>query len=130
MARHDRIFQGPCSCIGHPAEEHDNTGCTHVAGAGTKGEHHCQCRAHWITLAPAPASLADRDPAIQEAMRWLISNPNLPEGRPAEVAKLFWDAACGLLQLVSDGPQLKGAIRRLTEAKDAAIRQAVADGES
>jgi len=74
--------------------------------------------------------MAGRQPEVQEALRWLVPNPNLPEGRPADVAKLFWEFTCDLLKLTGDGGQLKLAIRRLTEAKDAAVRQAITDGGS
>lgn len=130
MAGNDRIFQGPCNCIGHPAEVHDDNGCTHVSGAGTLGEHHCPCRAHWITLAPVPEGLAGRHPSTQEKMRWLVPNPNLPAGAPADVSRSFWDFACGLVAKVKDGSQLTITLQRLIDAKDSAVRQAIADGGS
>jgi hypothetical protein len=71
--------------------------------------------------------LAARHPATQEKMRWLTPNPRLPDGPPAIVSAMFYDLGDALLGKVSDGPQLTIALQRLVDAKDAAVRQAVAD---
>jgi hypothetical protein len=71
--------------------------------------------------------LASRHPATQEKMRWLTPNPRLPDGAPAIVSAMFFDLGDALLEKVSDGPQLTIALQRLVDAKDAAVRQAVAD---
>lgn len=73
---------------------------------------------------------ADRHQSTQEKMRWLTPNPNLPAGTPSAVAELFWQTGVNLAHLLNDGPQLTIALQRLVDAKDAAVRQAIADGES
>lgn len=41
------------------------------------------------------------------------------------VSRIFHDAVVTLLQLVDDGPELTVALRKLLEAKDAAVRAAL-----
>jgi hypothetical protein len=72
-------------------------------------------------------NLADRHPATQEKMRWLTPNPRLQEGPPAIVSAMFYDLGVALLGKVADGPQLTIGLQRLIDAKDAVVRQAVAD---
>jgi hypothetical protein len=74
-------------------------------------------------------NLADRHPSVQEAARRLTPNPNLPLGAPATVSAMFADLKDKLLDVLGDGPQLVIALHDLTSAKDAAVRQAVRDGE-
>lgn len=74
-------------------------------------------------------SLSERDPATQEKMRWLTPNPNLDPGLPATVSRMFFDAGVRLLGVLEDGPQLTISLQRLVDAKDAAVRQAIADRE-
>jgi hypothetical protein len=69
-----------------------------------------------------------RHPSTQEKMRWLTPNPNLPPGVPAAVAELSYQMGVNLVGLLNDGPQLTIALQRLVDAKDAAVRQAIADG--
>jgi hypothetical protein len=76
------------------------------------------------------AEFSDRHPPTRERMRWLIPNPNLPAGVPSAVSELFRDTGMCLAHLVKDGPQLTIALQRLIEAKDAAVRQAIADMDS
>lgn len=71
-----------------------------------------------------------RHPATQEKLHWLVPNPNLPEGKAAEVARRFFELAVELARLLADGAQLTIALQRLIDAKDAAVRQAIADGEA
>lgn len=72
-------------------------------------------------------NLADRHPSVQQVARWLTPNPRLPEGPPASVAAVMRDTRDKLLELVGDGPELTVALRHLVDAKDAAVRQAIAD---
>jgi hypothetical protein len=72
--------------------------------------------------------LSARHPSTQEKMRWLEPNPNLPPGTPSAVAELSWQTGENLVGLLGDGPQLTIALQRLIDAKDAAVRQAIADG--
>ncbi len=73
---------------------------------------------------------SDRHPSTQEKLRWLVPNPNLPAGIPARVSRLFNAIGLSLLNDLKDGPQLTIALQRLIDAKDAAVRQAIADGEA
>jgi hypothetical protein len=43
------------------------------------------------------------------------------------VSKVFHDAAHDLLHMVQDGPEMSTALRKLREAKDCAVTQAVID---
>lgn len=45
------------------------------------------------------------------------------------VAAVMCDTRDRLLSLVGDGPELTVALRHLVDAKDAAVRQAIADSE-
>lgn len=74
-------------------------------------------------------SLADRHPDVQEKMRWLTPNPNLPPGLPATVSRMFFDTGVRLIGVLEDGPQLVIALQRLVDSKDAAVRQSIADRE-
>jgi hypothetical protein len=71
--------------------------------------------------------LASRHPATQEKMRWLTPNPHLPDGAPSIVSAMCFDLGMGLLEKVGDGPQLTIGLQFLIAAKDAAVRQAIAD---
>jgi hypothetical protein len=72
--------------------------------------------------------LSTRHPDTQAKMLWLTPNPGLPEGAPAVVAAMFHDVGTALLAIVRDGDQLWVALQHLVDAKDAAVRQALADG--
>jgi hypothetical protein len=74
--------------------------------------------------------LSKRDPSTQEKMRWLVPNPNLPTGTPAAIAERFYEMGVVLLVWLQDGPQLIIALQRLIDAKDAAVRQAIADSKA
>jgi hypothetical protein len=68
----------------------------------------------------------DRHPSVQEKMRWLIPNPNLPEHLRV-IAEGFWEAGERLLaQVAVDGPQLSLALQHLIDAKDCAVRARIA----
>lgn len=73
---------------------------------------------------------SNRHPATQEKLRWLVPNPNLPAGVPGEVSHYCHAHGVRLAELLKDGPQLIIALQRLIDAKDAAVRQAIADGEA
>jgi hypothetical protein len=73
--------------------------------------------------------LASRHPSTQDKMRWLTPNPRLPEGPPAIVSAMFFDFGVALLEKVGDGTQLTLGLQHLIDAKDSAVRQAVADAE-
>lgn len=75
---------------------------------------------------PEP-DLRDRHPSTQEKMRWLTPNPNLPHGTPRVVAVECYELGLMMVAALQDGPQLTIALQRLIDAKDAAVRQAIAD---
>jgi hypothetical protein len=70
-----------------------------------------------------------RHPSTIENLRWLIPNPHLPTGTPWFVADRFHALGAELVRILHDGPQLTIALQRLIDAKDAAVRQAIADAE-
>jgi hypothetical protein len=70
---------------------------------------------------------SDRHPSTQEKLRWLVPNPNLPAGTPSDVSHDCHAHGVRLTELLKDGPQLTIALQRLIDAKDAAVRQAIAD---
>jgi hypothetical protein len=74
------------------------------------------------------ADLSARHPSVQQVARWLTPNPNLPPGPPSEVAAMFADMRDALLGKLGDGPELVVGLRHLLDAKDATVRQAIADG--
>lgn len=73
------------------------------------------------------ADLSARHPSVQQVARWLEPNPRLPEGAPASVSAVMRDTRDRLLELCGDGPEFVVALRHLVDAKDAAVRQAIAD---
>lgn len=46
------------------------------------------------------------------------------------VSKQFYITAVSLIAMLSDGPELSTALRKLVEAKDCAVRQAVSDSKA
>lgn len=73
--------------------------------------------------------LSARHPSTQEKMRWLVPNPNLPDGVPAIVSAMCYGLGVGMVEKLADGPQLTIGLQRLVDAKDALVRQAIADEE-
>lgn len=71
--------------------------------------------------------LSTRHPSTQEKMRWLTPNPNLPGGVPSIVSVMCYDLGCALVERLQDGPQLTIGLQRIVDAKDALVRQAIAD---
>lgn len=62
----------------------------------------------------------------ERMMKW-FEFKHLPEHLQA-VSSKFWDVACSLCALVQAGPERTVALRKLLEAKDAAVRAAVSPG--
>jgi hypothetical protein len=73
--------------------------------------------------------LSARHPSTQEKCRWLEPNPRLPEGSPATVAFMFAEFGNRLLEVARGGPQFTIALQHLIDAKDAAVRQVLADAD-
>ena len=72
---------------------------------------------------------SDRHPAVEQAARWLIPNPNL-QGVHRRVSEEFSLLAARLLGMLGDGQQTTIMLNKLVEAKDAAVRQSILDKES
>jgi hypothetical protein len=60
-------------------------------------------------------------------MRWLTPNPDLPDGVSSIVSAMCYDLGRGLVEKLKDGPQLAIGLQRIVDAKDALVRQAIAD---
>lgn len=68
-----------------------------------------------------------RHPGVQHVVDLLDPNPNLPAGPMADLAAetaVFRDI---VLATVQDGPELTAGLRKLLEAKDCFVRQALID---
>ncbi len=62
----------------------------------------------------------------ERMMKWFEFG-HLP-GHLQAVSSVFYDAACSLVMQVPSGPERTVALRKLLEAKDAAVRAAVNPG--
>lgn len=67
---------------------------------------------------------ADRHPATTQLLRWFAFD-HLPEGLIRDTSALFSELAGDLLDTLPDGPELTAGLRKLLEAKDCCVRQAV-----
>lgn len=70
--------------------------------------------------------LTDRHPATRQAMLRLTPNPGL-SGPAANVSHDLWQVACGLADTLKDGPDLTDGLRKLWEAKNCLVFQALQD---
>jgi hypothetical protein len=80
-------------------------------------------------IGPVGATAEGRHPGVTAAARWLDVNPGLtPE--LAKIAQIFARAAVDLLNAVGgDDPELTRALSALTQAKDSAVRAAIASAD-
>lgn len=62
----------------------------------------------------------------ERMMKW-FDFAHLP-GHLQPISSVFYDAACSLIAQVNSGPERTVALRKLLEAKDAAVRAAVNPG--
>jgi hypothetical protein len=92
--------------------------CTRVA------HHEGPCAALPDT-ATNPAGWADRHPSVAH-FRPLFEYGHLPIHLQL-ISEPFANLAAHLLNQLSDGPELTAGLRKLVEAKDCAVRQAVID---
>jgi hypothetical protein len=69
---------------------------------------------------------ASRNPSVEHVARLLDPNPNLPVPLGA-VAVRVADMRDELLTMLGDGPELTAGLRKLLEAKDCFVRQALID---
>jgi len=78
---------------------------------------HCVC----VTGPNSPqAIMKDAIMKDERMLKWFEFG-HLPENLQV-VSSKFWDAACSLCSLVDPGPERTVALRKLLEAKDAAVR--------
>ena len=72
--------------------------------------------------------MTERHPEVQHVVDLLAPNPNLP--RPLlDVSIRCADLRDNLLEQLQDGPELTAGLRKLLEAKDCFVRQALIDGQ-
>jgi hypothetical protein len=69
-----------------------------------------------------------RAASTRHAMHWLQPNPNLPE-HARDIAEIVWGTAEQLVQVLGDGIELDAGLRKLREAKDCFVIQALEDGD-
>lgn len=67
------------------------------------------------------------EPVVEERMMKWFEFGHLPEHLQA-VSSKFYDAACSVCALVDPGPERTVALRKLLEAKDAAVRAKINPG--
>ena len=73
-----------------------------------------------------PVSIYERETVEDRMMKWFAFE-HLPEKLQA-VSSKFFDCACSICALVDAGPERTVALRKLLEAKDAAVRAHVHPG--
>jgi hypothetical protein len=71
-----------------------------------------------------------RSDDVQEKMKWLLAYDHLPEGDVRQTSARVANLAISMLLHLKDGPQLVIGLQRLVDAKDALVRQAIADGQT
>lgn len=72
-----------------------------------------------------------RHPGVTGLLRWLKTNPNLPEGAPKSVAEICEDTSMLIVNAIPvDSPELTEGLRKLLEAKDCFVRAAIIAKES
>lgn len=74
----------------------------------------------------AAMDFSNRHQSVQHLLRLLEPNPRL-DGIAADVSVEFQATAHSITSLCQDGPELMVALRKLLEAKDCAVRQALLD---
>lgn len=72
---------------------------------------------------------ADRHPGTQHMMKTLQPNPNLPTTL-RHIAEVIYNTAVHLLDDLDDGPELIAGLRKLREAKDCFVLQALDDNRA
>jgi hypothetical protein len=70
--------------------------------------------------------LKDRHPSTRHAHKMLIPNPSLPTPL-REISELCAELRDDVLARCGDGPELSAGLRKLLEAKDCFVRQALED---
>lgn len=70
------------------------------------------------------ADYSHRHVGTQHAMRLLVPNYSL-DGTAQEISEQAWVTAQKAVALLEDGPELSAGLRKLLEAKDCLVRQAL-----
>ena len=70
----------------------------------------------------------DRHVSTRHLLHWLVPHRGV-EDKAEQIANIFWASAEELVQLLGDGAELSAGLRKLLEAKDCLVRQALEDGE-
>lgn len=68
--------------------------------------------------------LTELHPNTQYLMRALVPNPRLPDDVKIIAAQIY-ESAASVVAIVPEGPDLSAGLRKLVEAKDCFIRQAL-----
>lgn len=68
-----------------------------------------------------------RHASVQSLVDHLNPNPNLPDGAPRDLAVLTAEYRDRVLAQVGDSPEVAAGLRKLLEAKDCFVRQAVVE---
>ncbi len=71
-------------------------------------------------------SLKNRHPSTLQILRW-FSYEHLPTGLPRRVSSAMARTARDIAAELEDGPELTAGLRKLLEAKDCFVRQAISD---
>ena len=66
--------------------------------------------------------------SVQEKLRWLEPNPNLPP-HLRDIAESVQSLALHLIEEIADDPQLALGLQHLVDAKDCFVRAKIADTE-
>lgn len=77
-------------------------------------------------MAAAGIPLEGRHEATRHLMATLQPNPRL-DGIAADIAVGTWNFAVSMCELLADGPELSAGLRKLREAKDTLVIQALID---
>lgn len=70
--------------------------------------------------------MSDRHPGTRHLLDLLVPNPNLPEHLRV-ISERVYHHATDIVDSVQDGPELTAGLRKLLEAKDCFVRQALID---
>lgn len=68
----------------------------------------------------------DRHPGTQHALGMLTPNTRL-DGIALDISVRIYDTVWDLVRTLEDGPELTAGLRKILEAKDCLVRQAIID---
>lgn len=73
------------------------------------------------------SDLGIRHPATRQLLQWFDAN-HLPPGPIRDTSQLCKNLAYDMAASLQDGPELSAGLRKVLEAKDCFVRQAIEDG--